>query len=99
MNFFSNKNPKQIQNILSDLIIQQGWDNKYKEMILPEVWRQITSDNIFKNSAILRFDKGKLVIKVESSTWRYELKIRKESLITKMNEVLETEFIKDITFI
>ncbi len=88
--------PKSIKNIFRDLSEIKGWDEKITEVRLPEIWEEITGENIARNAKFSRYDNGILFILTTSSTWRTELLLRKQKFIERINELLGQDFIRDI---
>ncbi len=62
-------------------------------------WEEAVGVKIAKVADPVKNKKGVLFVKVEDSVWRFELTRRKNEILTKINELSNKNFIKDIVFI
>jgi predicted nucleic acid-binding Zn ribbon protein len=76
-----------------------GLDSRMQEMEILKVWSRCVGEGIAKFSAPVEMRKNKLFVRVENAVWRYELSIKKNEIIEKLNLSLKKKLIKDIIFI
>jgi predicted nucleic acid-binding Zn ribbon protein len=76
-----------------------GLDAKMQELQILNVWEDCVGAAIAVYSLPVEIRKNKLMVKVENAAWRYELSLRKEEIIKKLNEKLNKKIIKEIIFI
>ena len=88
--------PEKLGKILSQLIKEKGWETKILESKIPEIWDKVVGEKIKNISKVLKVVNNKIVIQVESSTWKVELNLRKKEIIKKLNDEIGFEFIKEI---
>ncbi len=96
--FNMNHSPKHIADILHELIHEHGWEQQIAAQKIPELWNEVLGDKTQNICMVQRFDEGKLFIHVMSAPWRNELSLRKQELITKLNERIGYSLVKDIIF-
>ena len=61
-------------------------------------WESLVGEHIAKAATAVRIAKGVLLVKVKSSTWRNELNLRKQEIISTLNRGLGQDVVKDIRF-
>ncbi len=61
-------------------------------------WEFLVGEHIAKAATAVRIVKGVLLVKVKSSTWRNELNLRKQEIISTLNRGLGQDVVKDIRF-
>lgn len=62
-------------------------------------WEDVVGEKIASVAVPVKNKKGVLLVKVSDSIWRFELTRRKAEIISKVNEHLKKNSIKDIVFI
>jgi predicted nucleic acid-binding Zn ribbon protein len=95
-----------LEDEMDDFIKYYGLDDKMKELKILNVWNECVGDAIAKYSRPVEIRKDKLFVSVENSVWRYELSVRKNFILEKVNETLcdpvsnkKLKIIKEIIFI
>ncbi len=76
-----------------------GLDSKMQELQILKIWSQCVGEAIAKYSAPQEIRKNKLLVRVESAAWRYELSLKKAEIIDKLNHDFKKKLIRDIIFI
>ena len=83
---------------LDELINDLGIKSKLRECDAIECWEVVVGEHIAKMTTVTRISKGVLYVRVNTSTWRNELVLRKGELITKLNNKVGECIVKDIKF-
>ena len=63
-----------------------------------DVWKDAVGEIINENTILQEIEKDRLIIVVSNDSWRQELSLRKEEIISKINELIGEEAIKEIIF-
>ncbi len=88
-----------LSNLLDDIIVQYDLsENVYCEDIKKNL-SFIFSSNLNKEIEILSLKKAELTIKCDSSSWRYEINIRREDFINKINDFFGKPVVKSIIMV
>ncbi len=85
-----------ISEVLHSIVKRKGWDNQYYQAQITNNWEKIVGTKIFEETLIHSLKNGILTIRTNSSTWRTELSLRSEQLITKINEELQSDVVEKI---
>ena len=75
-----------------------GLDVRMQELQILDVWNDCVGNSIAQFSTPLEIRKNKLFVSVENAAWRYELSLKKNEIMYKLNEALKKKLIKDIVF-
>ena len=89
---------KQLGAVMDELMGGLGIKKKIDEYQAVVQWAKIVGDHIAKFSEATRIKQGVLFVRVNVSTWRNELQLRKPEIIRKLNNALGDELVKDIKF-
>lgn len=88
---------------IDEFIKYIGLDEKLQELRMLDLWKECVGETIAKYSVPFEFKRGKLVIKVENAVWRYELSLKKEEILKKLQVLVKNnnkiKSIKSIVFI
>jgi len=87
-----------ISEALEEVIEQIGIRKSVLSDRARDVWKEAVGDIINENTTLKNIDKDRLIIVVSNDTWRQELSLRKEEIISKINELIGENAIKEITF-
>ncbi len=88
-----------LKNILDDVIIKFDFDESiYCERIKKNM-SYIFSSNLKNEIEILSLKSGLLLINCDSSSWRYEINIRRNDFIEKINEFFGKTIVKSIEMV
>ena len=91
-------NDERISDILKDFVKQNKISKGYHQVSVQEAWDELMDDMIKKYTQSLRFNSGKLFIKLKSASLKQELFANKEQLISILNQKLGQELIREIIF-
>jgi hypothetical protein len=88
-----------IKNVIDDVVKDFGFSELvYCEKIKNNL-ENIFSKNIKNEIEILSLKDGNLLIKCDSSSWRYEINIRREDFINKINSFFDSLIVKSIDMV
>ncbi|TAL71074.1 MAG: DUF721 domain-containing protein [Bacteroidetes bacterium] len=91
-----NKPAHSLKEVFDTMISGFGWDELVKQEKVPVMWREIVGEKIADKAAYVRFENGILFIRVESSVWRSELYLRKESFKNEINKRYGSKIVDEI---
>ena len=75
---------KKINNLLDLFLENKNFKNTKKRDLVESVWEKEVNVEIKKNTTILSFEKGILLVKAKNPTWKMELSLLKENLKKKL---------------
>ena len=90
---------EQLKKVLKKAIKEAGFKKAIDQEGAVSVWKDVVGENISKVTKATGVDKGTLVVKTESATWRQELHMQKKEIINKINKKIGSIAIKEIRFI
>ena len=90
---------EQLKKVLKKTIENSSFKNAILQENAVSIWPDVVGKNISNISKATNVDKGVLFIKVESSTWKQELYMQKNEIISKINKKIGKQTIKEIRFI
>lgn len=76
-----------------------GLDAKMQELKILDVWSDCVGKTIAQYSTPVELRKNKLLVRVENAAWRFELSMKKEEIISRLNSNFRKKLIKEIIFI
>ena len=91
-----NKPAQSLKEVFNSLISGFGWDELVQQEKIPELWRDIVGEKIAEKVGYVRFENGILFIRVESSVWRSELFLRKETFKNEINKRYGSKIVDEI---
>lgn len=80
------KNPQLMSVFVNNLFRQNGMEETLILSELLKKWKLIFGENFAQNCEPVKLKNKVLTIKVHSSAWREEIKLRKEKLVNIINE-------------
>jgi predicted nucleic acid-binding Zn ribbon protein len=83
---------------LDQLIDTLGIRKKLQEQGVLEIWSEAVGEQIAQVTKATRITRGVLFISVKSGAWRQELTMRKKEIISRLNNVVRAEIVRDIKF-
>ncbi len=89
---------RDIGSSIEELVDGLGIRQRITEYEAVLQWPSIVGDHIGKAAHAVKIVKGVLIVKVNSSTWRNELSLRKKEIVDMLNQALGAEIVKDIRF-
>tara|TARA_B100000965_G_C19480252_1_gene708177 strand:- start:74 stop:349 length:276 start_codon:yes stop_codon:yes gene_type:complete len=90
---------EQLKTTLKKAINEAGIKKAIDQEEAVLLWGDVVGKNISKVTAATKVDKGTLIVKTDSATWRQELHMQKKEIINKINKKIGSIAIKDIRFI
>lgn len=87
-----------LKNELDTFMKYIGLDVRMQELQILSVWNECVGDAIAQYSTPIEIRKNKLFVSAENAAWRYELSLKKNEIINKLNHSLKKKLIKDIVF-
>ena len=87
-----------ISEALEEVVEQLGIRKSVLSDRARDVWKDAVGDIINENTTLKNIEKDRLIILVSNDTWRQELSLRKEEIISKVNELIGEDAIKEIIF-
>ena len=90
---------QQLKKVLKKAINESGFKKAIDQEGAVSVWGEVVGKNISAVTEATGVEKGTLVIKTESATWRQELHMQKKEIINKINKKIGSIAIKEIRFI
>lgn len=90
------KDPKLMNEFVNSLFNQNGMEETLILSDLLKKWNQIFGDNFAQNCEPIKLKSKVLTLKVHSSAWREEIKLRKEKLIEIINQNLSKNVVNEI---
>ncbi len=76
-----------------------GLDTKLHELKILDVWKECVGESIAEYSSPVELRKNKLFVSVESAAWRYELSLKKNEIMEKLNGHFNKKLIREIIFV
>ena len=90
---------EQLKKVLKKAINESGFKKAIDQESAVSIWGEIVGKKISEVTEAKRVDKGTLIIKTKSATWRQELHMQKKEIINKINKKIGSIAIKEIRFI
>ena len=90
--------PQSIKSLLSDLLNGKDFTAINNTISLTAVWKQSVGEPILKNTDILDFKNGKLIIKTSNPILRNEMSFQKNELLNKLQKAEPELNITEIVF-
>jgi len=88
-----------LKNAIKNAVIKTGIDSALKQERAVFLWEEVVGRVVAKATEALSVDKGVLIVKTDSPTWRQELHMQKKEIINKINKKIGSKAIKEIRFI
>lgn len=89
---------KSLAEAIDGLVRELGLRGRLKEYDAVLRWDEAAGPHIAKVTSAEKIQRGVLTVRVSNATWRYELTMRKQDLVAKINALLGEEVVKDIRF-
>ena len=90
---------EQLKKAIKKAISESGFEKEIQQENAVSVWGDVVGDVVSKVTDAISVDKGVLVVKTKSATWRQELYMQKKDIIDKINNKIGSTAIKEIRFI
>ncbi len=83
---------------LERLIRSLGMEDKLEEQQAVARWSEVVGDRIALHARAVFFDGGKLVVEVDSASWRQELFYMKQDILNRLDRSFGKPLVQDIIF-
>ncbi|MDA9594407.1 DUF721 domain-containing protein [bacterium] len=90
---------EQLKKAIQEAISESGIEREIQQENAVSVWSEVVGVVVSKVTDAVSVNKGVLVVKTKSSTWRQELYMQKKDIINKINIKIGYTAIKEIRFI
>lgn len=83
-------------SIIQQWLRDNGYEEKFRENSVPDYWVDIVGEAVARQTRVERIDRGTMFISVSSAVWRNELMMRREEIISKVNQRFGAQVVKEI---
>lgn len=91
-------NPRHISEVLTELMVRQGYSRQQWSAALEEAWKQAVGPAFASMTQVGRICRGVLEVVVGHSTLVQELNFQKEDLLQTLSCLLPDQPIRDLRF-
>ena len=88
-----------LKSAIKKAVVSAGVEKALKQESAVFLWGDVVGKRISSVTTAEKVDKGVLMVKTESPTWRQELHMQKKEIIDKINNKIGSKTIKEIRFI
>jgi len=93
------KNEMNIRQALDQYMKRFGLQRKVEEIKLLQLWPEIAGEFIARNTSDLQVRDRRLIIRVNSSVIKHQLLISRDTIIQRVNQFMEQEYINDLVLL
>lgn len=86
-----------IGDISRDIIRHLSKERLSKEERIKDIWQKAAGKKFYLHAQPISFRRKRLVVSVDSSSWLYELTMRKEKIAARLKRMLREDF-KELQF-
>ena len=90
--------PQHIGSVLAELVARLGIGPRLLEEKAVEAWAELAGPSVIAVTDSVRVKSGRMIIKITSPTWRYELSLQREEWREKVNEYVGKEIVREVIF-
>ncbi len=94
-----NKKPQPISGVLGKVMSSLGLSKTYNGWMVVEKWPQIVGKELAKRSKAIRFENGILYVGVSDDSWRQEISMKSDEIISQIHSYPFGRSIKQIRLI
>tara|TARA_B100000965_G_scaffold106913_1_gene88228 strand:+ start:317 stop:592 length:276 start_codon:yes stop_codon:yes gene_type:complete len=88
-----------LKKAIKEAVKETGIEKALKQESAVFLWKEVVGKTISSVTEAKKVDKGVLLIKTQSPTWRQELYMQKKDILNKINKKIGSNTIKEIRFI
>ncbi|MFN5213372.1 MAG: DUF721 domain-containing protein [Bacteroidota bacterium] len=88
-----------IKQALDQYMKRFGLQRKVEEIKLVQLWPEIAGEFIARNTSDLQVRDRRLIIRVNSSVIKHQLLISRDTIIQRVNQFMEQEYINDLVLL
>lgn len=92
-------NPRQIGGLIEEILVSYGLAKNYYGWQIVSDWPEIVGANLAKVSKAERFDDGLLIVSVENDSWRQEISLQKDAIMSNIHGRRNGNIVKQIQFV
>lgn len=92
-------NEQSLRDAIEDLLKTYRLDQGLDKSRLKERWEELMGPALAKRARIISLDRGKLIIKTDSSALRNELDMAKSKIAERLNEALGKDVVKEVVLV
>jgi len=96
--WFNAKRPKQIGNVIAQLVQRKGYAQVRAAGERDEAWRKSAGEPLVESTRVAGIRRGVFEVLVANSLMMQELTFRKEELLASLQDLLPEEGIKQLRF-
>lgn len=93
---YSRRNDDSLATIMMRMLDTYGLKDKYNETRLKNLWEEIMGSNTARQTQNLTVNYGVLYISVRSAALRQELMYHREAIKNRFNQLLESNFVREV---
>jgi predicted nucleic acid-binding Zn ribbon protein len=90
------RKPKSMNELLKEFIKKIPQKTELNRGMVLHAWPKVVGDKISNVTKELRFDGPKLIVKVTSEAWRYEIHANRFAIAKKLNNYVKSNVVKEI---
>jgi predicted nucleic acid-binding Zn ribbon protein len=91
--------PTRLSTLLEQTLSRIGLDRRLDDYRVWQAWDEVVGRTISRNAQPVRLDGTRLVVIVRSSTWLQELSLLQRELVSRINEWMQREVVREIFFV
>lgn len=91
--------PKELKSVLGEIIKKNALENGLDAARIQDIWSQSLGQNIQAYTKEVRLENDTLIVRLNSSVLREEMRYGKDKIIQLINESLQKEVVKEIRFL
>ena len=91
-----NSKEEKIDKVLDKFITQFGYEKRFKENEVIEVFSEIMGPFLMKKVKSVYVNQHKLFLQLTSAPFKEEIKMQKTVLVQQINKKLNNDFLKDV---
>ncbi|MDX1739820.1 MAG: DUF721 domain-containing protein [Rhodothermales bacterium] len=95
---FRSGTPQHIGNVLAELVARLGIGQRLLEEKAVEAWAELAGPSIIAVTDSVRMKSGRMIVKITSPTWRYELHLQREEWRDRVNDYVGEEIVREMVF-
>jgi predicted nucleic acid-binding Zn ribbon protein len=95
---FRSGSPQHIGNVLAELVARLGIGPRLLEEKAVEAWAELAGPSIIAVTDSVRVKSGRMIVKITSPTWRYELNLQREEWRDRVNEYVGEDIVREMIF-
>jgi predicted nucleic acid-binding Zn ribbon protein len=91
--------PTRLSALLEQTLSRFGLDRRLDDYRVWQAWDEVVGRTISRNAQPVRLDGTRLIVTVRSSTWLQELSLLQRELVSRINEWMHREVVREIFFV